>query len=144
MRNPCALDSCNLIHLTRGANTGQYGSRIPSVFLNHNKKIRVRITNYNNGLTEHGGYGNIFEHKMNLTQWYTLQLEQRQTGPEASVFEFSVDGSRIQESQATLNHQSKNVKLYLSDPWYASALDVVEVKNILIWNGAGELNSNLL
>ena len=139
----------NLIHLTSGPAKQAYGSRIPTVVL-RGKVIFVRITNYDNALTENGGMGRVFKFTMNHDKWYTLQLEQRQTGPEASVFEFLVDGSPIQESEQvkesleTLNDQYENVKLYLSDPWFESALDMVEVKNILIWNGAGELNSNLL
>ena len=139
----------NLIHLTSGAERNAYGSRIPSVIVK-GKVIFVRITNCDNCDNAHGGTGKGFKFTMNHDKWYTLQLEQRQTGPEASVFEFLVDGSPIQESEQvkesleTLNDQYENVKLYLSDPWFESALDMVEVKNILIWNGAGELNSNLL
>ena len=115
-----------------------YQTLIPAVFL-RGKNIRVGITNYNNGLNQEG-VTKTFEYPIIRYQWYTLQLEQRQTGPEASVFEFSVDGN-LNGSQATLNHQYENVKLYLSNPWDETALDNVEVKNILIWNGAGEFKS---
>ena len=112
------------------------GARIPAVFLRGNV-IAVYISNLADLPHEQ------FLYTMVLNQWHTVQLEQKKIGPQsaATVFEFSVDGI-VQRSLETLNDQYKNVKLYHSNPWYLSAglLDMVEVKNILIWNGAGERN----
>ena len=48
----------NLIHLTSGPAKHAYGSRIPFVLL-RGKNLSVRITNYDNGLTD-GGIGKLY------------------------------------------------------------------------------------
>ena len=99
----------------------QKGDRIPAIFFIDKGKegIWMHVT-----LTNRGNEQDSFDQKIQIHQWYKVQLEQKD-----KKFIITIDGNeeRIFETESTVFH---NVTWYQSDPWYNSIGDNIELKNL--------------
>ena len=115
----------SLIHLTTGGNwPSTPGASLPRVMLNTDGgKTGISVGVHMTTHFRADGYG-----PMEMNKWYNIDIEQKD-----GKFSLTVDG----ELQWTLNSGSavyKNVQWWQSDPWYRSAGEMAEMKNLVVWS----------
>ena len=102
----------SLFHLTTKENGG-FGGRIPAVFLNPAKYFHTCF--HVNG---NDNYCQNYNYELNKKYHFEISQENNENGQ--AVYQISVNGEVFHEVINTTPFGFKNVKLYLSDPWYDS------------------------
>ena len=102
----------SLFHVTTGENTGE-GGRIPAVFVKQSKQFV--ICNHVNG-NEKNGYCKNYNYELNKE--YHFEISQQTNSEGEAVYSIKVNGETFHEIVNTTPLKFKDVKLYLSDPWY--------------------------
>ena len=100
----------SLFHVTTGGNRGE-GSRIPAVFVN--KRKYFHISYHVNGNTN---YWKNYNYELNKA--YHFEISQQKNTIGEAVYKIKVNGETFHEIVNTTPLKFKDVKLYLSDPWY--------------------------
>ena len=120
----------NVIHCTIGENSGAYGDRNPSVWVN--KAGFLYITAAVNGNVNYG-----YKHYFELKRPHNLTIRQSTTKVGITFYQIMVDGKQV---HATMNTKAKaftKMHVYTSDPWYPGfTSDLGFVKDLQILSGA--------
>mgnify|MGYP001317328059 CR=1 FL=1 len=99
----------SLFHVTAGGNSG-YGSRIPAVFVQSKYFHICYQVNGNNNYYQNYNY--------ELNKEYHFEISQQTNSEGEAVYSIKVNGETFHEIVNTTPLKFKDVKLYLSDPWY--------------------------
>ena len=128
----------NILHFTTGENCCEKGSQIPGIWLQGYDGEGPRLSFKMAMKEEQLSYES---QPFNLNQWYSIEVNQR-----ADYFSVTLDGVFVWSIE-TENMESKDVKLYLSNPWHPSAKygpyesqseNVIELKKLLVIGGIGD------
>ena len=105
---------CNIVHITTGGNTGDYGSRIATTFLKYFSDGNVEwvIISPVNGKT----YSNLLK-TPSINKWFMVKVTQVNAGDDY-VYKVEVDGNEVDKVKNTKPMQFENVTVYVSDPWH--------------------------
>ena len=117
----------SLIHLTTG---GDYpstpGASLPRVLLNTDSHPYTFISVGVHMTGADGFKADIYVFE-EMNKWYNIEIEQKD-----GTFSLTVDGKLIW-SKKSGSAIFKNVQWWQSDPWYPSAGDMAEMKNLKVW-----------
>ena len=100
----------SLFHVTTGQDLGE-GGRLPAVFLNRDKYFLIAY--HVNGNAD---YGQQYNYELNKE--YHFEISQQTNSKGEAVYSIKVNGETFHEIVNTTPLKFKDVKLYLSDPWY--------------------------
>ncbi|XP_065652528.1 meprin A subunit alpha isoform X5 [Hydra vulgaris] len=119
----------NVLHITKGQNYGECGDRNPAVFLHKDGSGRLVFFSAING-----NINSEFETKnpLPLNVWSSIKIEQTLKN-RAYVYAIYVNGSIQCEIENKDPRQFKDIKVYISDPWY-TAHDG-DIKELFVING---------
>ena len=113
----------SLFHLTTGEDNG-VGCRIPAVFLNSAKFFYTCYqVNGNNDYCKNYNY--------ELNKDYHFEISQHKSNGEA-IYSIKVNGETFHKIVNTTPLKYKDVKLYLSDPWYETFAPFGKLSNLKI------------
>ena len=117
----------SLFHLTTGINNNYQvlGARIPAVFVNPSKFFH--ICNHVNGNTN---YCQNYNYELNKE--YHFEISQHKNSKGEAVYRINVNGETFHEVVNTTPLKFKDVKLYLSDPWYETFAPFGKLSNLKI------------
>ena len=114
----------SLFHLTTGENLG-VGGRIPAIFLNPAKYF---YTCYHvNGDDD---YCQNYNYELNKD--YHFEISQNKNSKGEAVYSITVNGETVHEIVNKTPLKYKDVKLYLSDPWYETFAPFGKLSNLKI------------
>ena len=114
----------SLFHLTTGENLG-VGGRIPAIFLNPAKYF---YTCYHvNGDDD---YCQNYNYELNKD--YHFEISQHKNSKGEAVYSITVNGETVHEIVNKTPLKYKDVKLYLSDPWYETFAPFGKLSNLKI------------
>ena len=119
-------DTVSLFHVTTGENTGE-GGRIPAVFVSKDKFFL--ICNHVNGY-QTLGYKTKYNYELNKD--YHFEISQQTNSKEEAVYSIKVNGEAFHEIVNTTPLKFKDVKLYLSDPWFETFAPFGKLSNFKI------------
>ena len=123
----------SLFHVTTGENGG-YGGRIPAVFVNKNKYFHFCYpVNGNTGYCQNYNY--------ELNKEYHFEISQQMKAE--AVYSIKVNGETFHEIVNTTPLKFKDVKLYLSDPWYETFAPFGKLSNLKIIADLTKLSKHL-
>ena len=105
-----SVEWISLFRLTTGENFGE-GGRLPAVFLNWDKYF-VIVYHVNGNANYYQKY--FYE----LNKEYHFEISQQTNSKGEAVYSIKVNGETFHEIVNTTPLKFKDVKLYLSDPWY--------------------------
>ena len=114
----------SLFHVTTGENGG-YGSRIPAVFVNPSKYFHISY--HVNGNTNY--YQN---YNYELNKEYHFEISQLKNSTGEATYSIKVNGETFHKIVNTSPLKFKDVKLYLSDPWYGTFAPFGNLSNFKI------------
>ena len=114
----------SLLHVTTGGNSGE-GSRIPAVFVNPAKSFH--ITCHVNGNTNY-----YQDYYYELNKEYHFEISQLKNTNGEAIYKIMVNGETFHEIVNTTPLKFKDVKLYLSDPWYETFAPFGTLSNLKI------------
>ena len=114
----------SLLHVTTGGNGGE-GSRIPAVFVNPGKYFHT--CNHVNGNTN---YCQNYNYELNKE--YHFEISQHKNSKGEAVYSIKVNGETFHEVVNTTPLKFKDVKLYLSDPWYETFAPFGKLSNLKV------------
>ncbi|XP_065652529.1 uncharacterized protein LOC136079840 [Hydra vulgaris] len=119
----------NVLHVTKGQNYGECGDRNPAVFFHKDGSGQLVFFSAING-----NINSEFETKypLPLNVWSSIKIEQT-LKDRAYVYAIYVNGSIQYEIENKDPRQFKDVKVYISDPWY-TAHDG-DIKELFVVNG---------
>ncbi|XP_047145312.1 uncharacterized protein LOC105849748 isoform X1 [Hydra vulgaris] len=119
----------NVLHITKGQNYGECGDRNPAVFFHKDGSGRLVFFSAING-----NINSEFETKnpLPLNVWSNIKIEQTLKNS-AYVYAIYINGSIQYEIENKDPRQFKDVKVYISDPWY-TAHDG-DIKELFVVNG---------
>ena len=100
----------SLFHVTTGENVG-YGCRLPAVFVNKDKYFHICY--HVNGNTNY-----VKNYNYELNKEYHFEISQLKNSMGEATYSIKVNGETFHEIVNTTPLKFKDVKLYLSDPWY--------------------------
>ena len=100
----------SLFHVTTGQDLGE-GGRLPAVFLNWDKYFLIAY--HVNGNAD---YGQKYFYELNKE--YHFEISQLKNSTGEATYSIKVNGETFHEIVNTTPLKFKDVKLYLSDPWY--------------------------
>ena len=106
----------NIVHFTTGNDHGVYGTRTPSVWV---RTSHWYVSSAVNGALQHGYYYYTQpEITPKLNEWLQINVTQLR---EENGFNYSIvfDGKLVHSVINTQPKAFSNVKVYVSDPWYA-------------------------
>ena len=111
----------SIIHFTTGRDNGRYGYRIPAIWTIPGQR-RIHFTS---GISGHVNY--IFNTKrgLPLNRWVSLKVTQRQVKGGRFRYTIYVNGRQVFTIINTKPRNFRNVKVYVSDPWYPAANGVI-------------------
>ena len=113
----------SLFHLTTGEDGGE-GGRVPAVFVSDND-IQIR---YNvNGNTD---YAQNYNYELNKE--YHFEISQNKNSKGEAIYNIKVNGKTFNEIVNATPLKFKDVKLYLSDPWYETLAPFGKLSNLKI------------
>ena len=112
----------NIVHFTTGNNIGQYGFRVPAVFV-HTLSSRLHICSAINGNHNH-----CFNSKpLPLNSYTRVEIQQQQEDNTANfLFTIRIGGEKVYQ---VVNKDARffpNVKVYKADPWYNPATSSIK------------------
>ena len=115
----------NLFHLTTGEDSGE-GGRLPAVFVRQNQNFLICYhvnddTNYC-----------IKNYKYELNKEYHFEISQHKNSKGEAVYSIKVNGETFHEVVNTTPLKFKDVKLYLSDPWYETFAPFGKLSNLKV------------
>ena len=113
----------SLFHLTTGEDNG-VGCRIPAVFLNSAKFF---YTCYQ--VNGNDDYCKNYNYELNKD--YHFEISQHKSNGEA-IYSIKVNGETFHEIVNTTPLKYKDVKLYLSDPWYETFAPFGKLSNLKV------------
>ena len=114
----------SLFHLTTGENSGE-GGRIPAVFLNPDKSFDTCY--HVNGNTN---YYKRYYYELNKEYHFVISQQKNSEGE--AVYSIKVNGETLHEIVNTTPLKFKDVKLYLSDPWFDTFAPYGKLSNLKI------------
>ena len=114
----------SLFHVTTGENGGE-GGRIPAVFVNPGKYFHT--CNHVNGNTN---YCQNYNYELNKE--YHFEISQHKNSKGEAVYSIKVNGETFHEVVNTTPLKFKDVKLYLSDPWYETFSPFGKLSNLKV------------
>ena len=114
----------SLFHVTTGQDQGE-GGRIPAVFLNQGKYFLIDY--HVNGKTN---YGRQYNYELNKE--YHFEISQQKNSKGEAVYSIKVNGETFHEIVNTTPLKFKDVKLFLSDPWYETFAPFGKLSNLKI------------
>ncbi|XP_065658659.1 uncharacterized protein LOC136083183 [Hydra vulgaris] len=121
----------NIIHLTTGGDTGEFGYRTPSVHLSYDtRKLSVWSAINGNPNREF-----ITPEALPLNQWSSIRVSQVRVNS-IYFFRVYVGGKLKIDIQNTNPRSFKNVKVYSADPWYEAQPG--SIKELRIFSGNNE------
>lgn len=103
----------NIFHLTSSGNEEHKGQRIPAVWANREKKFHICF--YVDENTYH-----CITYNYKLYKSYHFVISQLYNSKREASYEINVNGETFHEVINRAPTKFKNVKLFLSDPWYPS------------------------
>lgn len=104
----------NIFHFTTGLNRDEHGSRTPSMWLMNNQVLLIR---FNTDSDHNKGY---FSQSVPLNQKLRVIIQQVMVSNQP-VFRIFIDQIMVYEFAHNWKIPFKNVKFYMSDPWYTTA-----------------------
>ena len=114
----------SLLHLTTGENGGE-GGRIPAIFL-HPSKF------FHNCYHVNGDTNYCQNYNYELNKDYHFEISQQRNSKGEAVYRINVNGELFHEVINTTPFKFKDVKLYLSDPWYETFAPFGKLSNLKI------------
>jgi hypothetical protein len=114
----------SLFQLTTDKDTG-IGSRIPAVFVNQDKYFHHCY--HVNGNTN---YCQNYNYMLNKD--YHFEILQQKNSKGEAIYSIKVNGETIHEIVNTTPLKFKDVKLYLSDPWFDTFAPFGRLSNLKI------------
>jgi hypothetical protein len=114
----------SLFHVTTGENGGE-GGRVPAVFVNPGKYFHT--CNHVNGNTN---YCQNYNYELNKE--YHFEISQHKNSKGEAVYSIKVNGETFHEVVNTTPLKFKDVKLYLSDPWYETFAPFGKLSNLKV------------
>ena len=114
----------SLFHVTTGQDLGE-GGRLPAVFLNWDKYFLIAY--HVNGNAD---YGRQYNYELNKE--YHFEISQQTNSKGEAVYSIKVNGETFHEIVNTSPLKFKDVKLYLSDPWYGTFASFGNLSNFKI------------
>ena len=114
----------NLFHLTTGEDTG-VGSRLPAVFVHQDKYFHFCY--HVNGNTNY-----CQNYNYTLNKDYHIEILQQKNYKGEAVYSIKVNGKTIHEIVNKTPLKFKDVKLYLSDPWFDTFAPFGRLSNLKI------------
>ena len=114
----------SLLHVTTGGNGGE-GSRIPAVFVDPDK--RFHICSHVNGNTNY-----YQDYNYELNKEYHFEISQLKNANGEAIYRIKVNGVTFHEIVNTTPLKFKDVKLYLSDPWFETFAPFGKLSNLKI------------
>ena len=114
----------SLLRVTTGGNSGE-GSRIPAVLVNPSKYFH--ITCHVNGNTNY--YQNYY---YELNKEYHFEISQLENTNGEAIYKIKVNGETFHEVVNTTPLKFKDVKLYLSAPWFETFAPFGKLSNLKI------------
>ena len=116
----------SLFHLTIGEDSG-VGGRIPAVFVNQDK--------YFHHCYHVNGDDNYYQnYDYELNKDYHFEISQQKNSEGEAVYSIKVNGETLHEIVNTTPLKFKDVKLYLSDPWFDTFAPYGKLSNLKITN----------
>merc|ERR1712154_487550 len=114
----------SLFHMTTGEDLG-VGGRVPAVFLNPNKYFYTCYhVNGNNDYCQNYNY--------ELNKDYHFEISQQKNSKGEAIYSITINGETVHEIVNKTPLKYKNVKLYLSDPWYETFAPFGKLSNLKI------------
>ena len=111
----------SLLHLTTGDNY----PRLPAIFLHPNKYFHICYhVNGNHNYCQNYNY--------ELNKEYHFEISQHKNSKGEAVYSIKVNGETFHEIINTKPVKFKDVKLYLSDPWYETFAPFGKLSNLKI------------
>ena len=114
----------SLFHVTTGENGGE-GGRLPAVFVNRGKYFLISY--HVNGKAD---YWKKYSYELNKE--YHFEISQQTNSEGEAVYSIKVNGETFHEIANTTPLKFKDVKLYLSDPWYETFAPFGKLSNFKI------------
>ena len=120
----------SLFHVTTASKSdgkpfNKYGGRIPAVYVNKNKYFH--ICHHVNGNTN---YCQNYNYELNKE--YHFEISQQTNSKGEAVYSIKVNGETFHEIVNTTPLKFKDVKLYLSDPWYETFAPFGKLSNLKV------------
>ena len=114
----------SLFHLTTGEDSG-VGGRIPAVFVNQDKYFHhcYHVNGDDN-------YCQNYDYELNKD--YHFEISQNKNSEGEAVYSIKVNGETLHEIVNTTPLKFKDVKLYLSDPWFDTFAPFGRLSNLKI------------
>eukprot|EP00463_Aulacantha_scolymantha_P005628 TRINITY_DN6_c0_g2_i17.p1 TRINITY_DN6_c0_g2~~TRINITY_DN6_c0_g2_i17.p1 ORF type:complete len:250 (-),score=28.60 TRINITY_DN6_c0_g2_i17:513-1220(-) len=112
----------NVFHMTTGENEC-LGCRIPAAWIREGKYLHLT-----SGVNEQNNY--YINFLVSLKTWYHVQIKQVENEAKKIVYSILVNNKVIHSLLNTKAREYKNVKVYVTDPWYPAANGTI--KNIQI------------
>ena len=101
----------NIVHFKTGVKNGQYGDRIPEIYLRPNSKfVDVRSA-------VNGDYNHLFSFEYILNQKYHIVVKQYKDTGNKYIYEIEVNGSTDHSVENQQAQQFSNVKFYACSSW---------------------------
>ena len=120
-------DWSNIIHLSIGGNMGKYGDRTPTV------QTVPGTTKLHFGSSVNGKKNyNFNSEDMPVNKKIRVVIEQKFLNNKKYQYSVYIDGKQIHTVENKKAEEFKNVKVYVSDPWYEPAN--AQIENIVIEN----------
>ena len=118
----------NILHVTKGGDYGSLGNRMPGIWF-HPGSLKLHIcTSIDND------YGYCVNPRSDLPIGTSTSIQTVQNCDQAKkecVYRLFINGSQIHKTVNRKPLSLKNVRVYLSDPWYNAANVVVKNLNVL-------------
>ena len=114
----------SLFHLTTGEDSG-VGSRIPAVFVNQEKY-------FHHSYHVNGDDNYCQNYNYELNKDYHFEISQKKNSEGEAVYSIKVNGETLHEIVNTTPLKFKDVKLYLSDPWFDTFAPFGRLSNLKI------------
>ena len=113
----------SLFHLTTGEDLG-VGGRIPAVFVNPDKYFFCYHVNGDDDYCQSYNY--------ELNKEYHFEISQHKNSKGEAIYNIKVNGKTFYEIVNTTPLKFKDVKLYLSDPWYETFAPFGKLSNLKV------------
>ena len=113
----------SLFHVTTGEDGGE-GGRIPAVFVND------KYFNINYPVNGNIDYYQNYNYELNKE--YHFEISQNKNSKGEAIYNIKVNGKSFHEIVNTTPLKFKDVKLYLSDPWYETLAPFGKLSNLKI------------
>ena len=111
----------SLLHLTTGDNY----PRLPAIFLNPDKY-------FHNCYHVNGNHNYCQNYNYELNKDYHFEISQQRNSKGEAVYSIKVNGETFHEIINTKPVKFKDVKLYLSDPWYETFAPFGKLSNLKV------------